>query len=401
MFIKSESNNAVVTTLKNVRKHPNADKLQLATVLGDTVIVGLESKEDDLIIYFDSNLKLSKSFLYNNNLYSDKTKNKDTNIRGYFPNSGKVKAQLFRGEKSYGFVAYPEMFNYIRKDIAFLDKLEFNKIDNTEICCKYILNVSSCKLNIKNIKKVPSLFKEHWDTKQFIRNIDNIPSNRLLYIEEKLHGTSGRIALTQKQKSKSVIRTFLNKLKFDINENQYEYFNGTRRTLLSTDNKDYVNNVREIIFEKIKPNLKKNEQLYFEIVGYDTNGQEIQSGFPYGCRIGEYKAFLYRISINQDDNIYEMNREYVYNRAIELGFDTPPLFERYYFIGNKEELISKVELYSKNQSVIDNNTLKEGVVIWYEDFNGKWTCLKYKSFEFLKKESEQLDKNILDIEAIS
>lgn len=34
-----------ITRLKNVRKHPNADRLQMAECFGNTVIVGLEYTE--------------------------------------------------------------------------------------------------------------------------------------------------------------------------------------------------------------------------------------------------------------------------------------------------------------------------------------------------------------------
>ena len=69
MLTKSETNNAIITRLCNVRKHSNADRLKLATVLGAQVIVGLEAQEGDLVVYFDSNLRLSHDYLYNNNFY--------------------------------------------------------------------------------------------------------------------------------------------------------------------------------------------------------------------------------------------------------------------------------------------------------------------------------------------
>lgn len=41
-----------VTTLKNVRKHPNADRLVLADCFGNTVCVANTYKEGDLGVYF-------------------------------------------------------------------------------------------------------------------------------------------------------------------------------------------------------------------------------------------------------------------------------------------------------------------------------------------------------------
>ena len=70
-LIKSETNNAIVAVLTNVRTHPNADRLKLATALGTQVVAGLDSKDGDLVVYFDSNLRLSADYLHSNNLYSN------------------------------------------------------------------------------------------------------------------------------------------------------------------------------------------------------------------------------------------------------------------------------------------------------------------------------------------
>ena len=105
MFTKSETNNAIVVKLQIVRKHPNADRLQLATVLGTQVIVGLDMKEGDLVIYFDSNLCLSPDYIKYNNLSSCSGLNLDPKAKGYFPKSGKVRTVKLRESISNGFVA--------------------------------------------------------------------------------------------------------------------------------------------------------------------------------------------------------------------------------------------------------------------------------------------------------
>jgi hypothetical protein len=109
---------------------------------------------------------------------------------------------------------------------------------------------------------------------------------------------------------------------------------------------------------------------------------------------------LYRVTFNNEDGkVFDMSREYVYRRAEELGLEKPYLFEKYYYTGNKEELISRVESYTDGRSMIDAGTLREGVVCWFEDEAGRWTCLKNKSFDFLNFESKQKDdENFTDIE---
>ena len=41
-----------VTTLKNVRQHPNADRMKLADCFGNTVCVGLDAADGEIVIYF-------------------------------------------------------------------------------------------------------------------------------------------------------------------------------------------------------------------------------------------------------------------------------------------------------------------------------------------------------------
>ena len=49
----------IVTRLKNVRPHSNADKVQLATCHGNQVVVGLDSLEDHWGVYFPCDGQLS------------------------------------------------------------------------------------------------------------------------------------------------------------------------------------------------------------------------------------------------------------------------------------------------------------------------------------------------------
>lgn len=48
------SYNIYVTKLKNVRPHPNADRLQLADCFGNTVCISLDHSEGELGVYLMS-----------------------------------------------------------------------------------------------------------------------------------------------------------------------------------------------------------------------------------------------------------------------------------------------------------------------------------------------------------
>lgn len=387
---KSETNNAIVTKLCNVRSHSNADRLQLATVLGAQVIVGLDAKDGDLVVYFDSNLRLSHKYLSCNNLYSNSELNVDTTVKGYFGKNGRVRAQRFRGEVSNGYVAdigslfLPGNCNWVPGDLKEGD--EFTSIGGEEICSKYVVPVKHTQGQPR--PPISKMFHKHWDTKQLMRELDSIPEDSICYIEEKIHGTSGRTGNVLVD----IKRPWW---KFWVLKEEWKVVSGTRRV----DNINYhIPAIREEIERRVAPHLYQGEELYYEIYGYD-GGKEIQTGFSYDCRGGEFKAMLYRVTITTlDGHVIDLNRKQVYKRAEELGLEKPYLF--YKFQNYKGRNLDDVVHTSKGKSVLDAGTLLEGVVVWFEDEYGNWKCLKHKSEEFLLQQDKRMERNEGDIEDI-
>lgn len=403
MIQKDETNNCIVTRLSNVRKHPNADRLKLATVLGTQVIVGLDSKDGDLVLYFDSNLRLSHEYLHHNNLYSDKELNKDQTVRGYFPKTGRVKAQRFRGEISNGYVAdidslcIPDFINYnceLIKKSDLKEGDEFQSINGVKICEKYVIVQTNNPNKPKPFQS--TMFHKHWDTKQLMRELDSIPDNAICYIEEKLHGTSGRTA--------NVLCKTNRGWKFWKPKKDWKIVSGTRRV---DDRKFHLPDIREEIERRVASHLHKGEQIYYEIYGYE-GGKEIQSGFHYDCRPGEWKVMLYRVTITTPDGFcIDLDRESVYKRAEELGLEKPYFIDRIDWSNNdyistnqglELEFIHTIKELVKGNSRLDCGTLCEGVVVWFKDKYNKWTCLKHKSEEFLIDQDKRIEKGQGDSE---
>ena len=59
---------AYITVLTNVRKHPNADRLLLADVFGNTVCVSTDYTEGQLGVYFPTDGQLSAEFAEKNKI---------------------------------------------------------------------------------------------------------------------------------------------------------------------------------------------------------------------------------------------------------------------------------------------------------------------------------------------
>jgi hypothetical protein len=408
MFTKSETNNAIVVKLQNVRKHPNADRIQLATVLGTQIIIGLDMKEGDLVIYFDSNLRLSSEYIKYNNLSSSSDLNLDPKAKGYFPKSGKVRAQKFRGSMSNGFVApissvfqIPELgqlSKIVYNDV--IEGLEFTHINGVEICSKYFIPVSipgapGSRNRKKKTRFIIENFWQHWDTKQMMRNLHQFDETRVVYVEEKIHGTSGRTGNV-------LVKNNRPWWKFWIPKEEWKIVSGTRRV----DNiNGHANAIRKAVGDQVANHLYMGEQIYYEIFGYDGQSQ-IQKGFDYGCRVGEYKVLLYRVTITTPDGkCYDLDREQVYARARELGM-LVPTHERHLMdcAGVQEvckhmTMMNFVKLVGDSlRSSLDSNTLFEGFVFWFQDDEGHWTALKHKSEEFLEFTSKQMDNEVGDPE---
>jgi hypothetical protein len=414
---KAETNNAIIVELTNVRRHPNALRLQLATVLGTTVIVDLNAKEGDVVVYFDSNLRLSHQYLHHNNLYSSQEMNADKTKKGYFGKNGKVRTIRLRGELSDGFVA--ELESLVRVPGVSGDLVdvgdEFQSINGVEICGKYVVPVKhktgvGLRQRGRNRRSKVLHFHRHWDTKQLMRESHRIPAGTYCYLEEKVHGTSGRIAHTLCKLSPPWWKVWAPKTEWKI-------LGGTR----NTDHSDYhLKMVRKDIERRVAPNLFKGEQIYFEIFGKDENGKDIQTGFPYGCHHvisrawddpnvkTPYRAMLYRVTMTTEDgHVEELSRKRVYARAEELGLEAPYVMRKGFwtqhdFIELDEprffvnpEVIKDV---CQGRSRLDADTLFEGVVLWFEDDHGRWTCLKHKSPEFLLLDSRNKDEGIGDTE---
>lgn len=95
---------AYVTTLKGLRKHSNADRLQCVEVFGQNVIVDLSYKDGQKVVFFPSDGQLSEEYAKDNNLVRMKDEN-GNNIGGYMDAEKRnVTAIRLRGEKSEGLV---------------------------------------------------------------------------------------------------------------------------------------------------------------------------------------------------------------------------------------------------------------------------------------------------------
>lgn len=380
---------AYITNLKNVRPHPNADRLQLADCFGNTVCVSLEYKEDDLGVYFPVDGQLSEEFCQVHDLVRRKDENGNA-AGGYLdPKKRNITAIKLRGEKSDGLFMPISCLDYCFDKGTAADNLKIGDIIDTInghlICEKYIPNKTSrvfkgkskVQAHRKAKKTIVPTFFEHADTEQLAYNLNCFNPGDYIDISLKMHGTSQRTGYLKTFKgyadsfpcrAGNAIRKIAARLTGKNAENikfhhdgreiwEWEYVTGTRRTVL--DNYDggfYGSNAfREPHAKKFEDKLWKGETVYYEVVGFtDTNtpimgscsndklGKDFvkqygkETVFSYGCTptpeliknsVPQSDFYVYRMTMtNEDGNVVEYTPDFMRYRCEQIGVKTVPSF---------------------------------------------------------------------------
>lgn len=423
---------AYITELKNVRPHPNADRLQLGDCFGNTVCVNLDYTEGQLGIYFPTDGQLSIEFAEYNNLLRKKDE-AGNNIGGYMdPNKRNVCAIKLRGEKSDGLFLPLSSLEYTGANLSTLragDVID-GTLNGHHICQKYIPAVKVAEYNKQKYgSKIPKIkinltpyFAEHIDTPQLRFCQDMFKPGDYICLTEKVHGTSSRNAntLTVSYKRSLFDKIFHRKGK-EIHE--YKYVVGTRRTTVNESSGGFYgsNQFRLDWGERFKGKLNSGEEVYGEIAGFTGPNAPIMSRgdnkktkdkqfiktygptttFSYGCdeEKGENRFFIYRMTYTTPEGmVIEYPWDLVKFRAEQMGFEVVPELERFIYT-TQEDFMARIEKYMDIPSTIDPRHIIEGVVVRALNAPNKFVVAKEKSFNFKVLESIiKVDAEVPDIE---
>jgi len=409
---------AYITTLKNVRKHSNADRLQVAECFGNQVVVDLSYKEGDIGIYFPTDGKLGKEFADVNNLVRKKDE-EGNNVGGYLdPDKRNIKAIKLRGEKSDGlFLPMSSLNSFCNiKNLKVGDRI--TTLNGTLICEKYIPRTN--KRNPNNTDKVKGkkkeveypLFKEHVDTEQLDYNLGEFKKGDLCYITLKMHGTSQRTANLPKQNNKN----WITKLKDKYLKTKYDVVSGTRRVVLENFDKGFygTDKFREMYHNWFKNKLQKGETVYYEVVGYvnettpimpDGDNKKVQdkdftkkygdkTRFSYGCDKGFNNIYVYRMTMtNEDGYVVEYPWELVKTRCEEMGVAHVPELNKFFY-KTEEDLLKKVDKFLDITDPIGKTHIAEGVVVRIDN---KKAFKAYKKKGFYFKVLEGIIKDTAEV----
>lgn len=415
-----------ITTIKQLRKHSNADRLQCATIFGNNVIVDLSYTEGQKVIYFPVDGQLSEEFACDNNLVRLKDEN-GNNVGGYLdPDKRNITALKLRGEKSDGLVLPIETLSKYVDVKTLSDGDQVSMLDGHEICRKYIPRSNRRKCgsdssgnknrNRKEEKEKISypFFVEHIDTAQLAYNQNAFREGDTCYITLKMHGTSARTANAVEIVKKK--RHYILKKVFKIKDKEIKRFavvSGTRRTTLRNYEGGYYgsNAFRQKYQDFFKDKLPKGIEVFYEIVGYTEGDQTImgrcsnklvkdkqfekqygkETVFSYGCDPGENDIYVYRMTMtNEDGFAVELPWEQVQIECEKLGVKCVPTFEKFVFT-TWEDLMERVEKYYDGADPVGKTHVREGVVVRIDN-REKFTAYKHKNFSFKVLEGIIKDK---------
>lgn len=419
-----------IVKVKELRAHPNADKLYIATFFGNDTCVSIDTQVGDIGVYFPCDLQLSLEFCIANHLCRKLPDG--TADTGYMEvDKRNITAIRLRGERSDGLYLPISCFNYCYNDdaSAYLKVGDIiNEVNGHPICNKYIprtrkqnnTNSSNVSKTRKHKDPIAPLFKEHIDTAQLAYNLNVFKPGDLIEITRKLHGTSARIGYLPILKGYK--RTLWDKITRKDGKPiyQYDYIDGTRRTLLvSYDGGFYGSNeFRKHFHEAIKGKLHEGESVYAEIVGFTDDGTPIMGSvsnkktndkafikqygdmttFSYGCDPTGVTApkndfYVYRMTLTTHDGYtVEYSPEYTRYRCEQMGVKFVPVEWRGYIpehpasetddtITAGEWIMNKAEQYYDGPEPIDPRHVREGVVVRLID-KPSFTAYKHKNFSF-------------------
>lgn len=351
-----------------------------------------------------------------------------------------------RGEQSEGLFMPLESLKYTGET-----KFEVgNKIDvinGHEICRKYIPKGNAHTPGPRNgnhtrKRSVPiaPLFAEHADTEQLAYNLDAFRGGDLVEITLKMHGTSGRTGYLPKFQGYK--RTFWDKILRRPGTPIYDwgYVTGTRRVVLNDfeDGGFYGSNAfREPHAKFFEGKLNKGETVYYEIVGFTTDGAPIMASvanskisdkkftkqygketvFSYGCDpkgggtadtpeelnvTPQSACYVYRMTMtNEDGDVVEYTPDFMRYRCEQMGAKCVPVMWNGYIpktyhdnmpycpVAEEDEpkfdagewIKKKAEEFYNGPDPIGKTHVREGVVIRIVN-RPKFCAYKHKNWSF-------------------
>lgn len=408
-----------------------ADAICRVLINGANVVVPITTEVGSKMLYFCSGTKLSADYCKNNNLYDKAEENKDVEKRGFISfRQKRVKAIKLRGIISDGmFMPLDSLISFLEPSSINFLKVgdEFTEINGNTLCEKYVVAVRESSNKIKGQKSVKisrlvdGQFYLHNDTSNLRKNMNKINPNDIIGIHYKKHGTSIVIGNIQVKKQLSWFEKIAKKLKVKVDEVNYDIVYSSRKVIKNSDlnpNQNegfYGEDIWGVVAKEVGHLIPKNWTLYGEVIGYTQSGSGIQGKYDYGCEVGEHKFYVYKISVvNTDGNVIYLTDKQIEEYCKKVGLLYKDTFIYYgQALGHfdyesagsdnieewRNQFLNHLEiLYNEKKCYMCTNKVpEEGIILRVERLE-QYEAYKLKSKAFLLMESEEQEKEVINIE---
>jgi hypothetical protein len=175
---------------------------------------------------------------------------------------------------------------------------------------------------------------------------------------------------------------------------------GTRRTVVTRDDGGYYGNdkFRFAHHEKIKPFVQPGMEVFYEVVGYTTDGRTIMPNcdnkklkdkdfvkrfgetteFSYGCEVGQSEMYVYRITGADGE---EYTPEQIMQWCAYAGVFAAPLIFNHLVFTDWADLMAIINKFCIEEKDLIGDHIMEGVVVRINNRPG-FVAFKYKTMTF-------------------
>lgn len=196
--MENSNYNAIIVRATGLHPLEGLDRLVGLNIQGNQVLVGKDTYEGQVGIYFPPESQLGENFCIQNDLLRRKDENGKP-AGGMFDQNRRVRVQKFRGHQSAGFWIPIEAFHYLTTDHGKYPIInsEFSEFYGEIISQKYVpksnpnnhtgLGNGKGK-TARDSKIVDGQFHFHFDTSHLGRNIHKVNPNDMIAVTDKWHG---------------------------------------------------------------------------------------------------------------------------------------------------------------------------------------------------------------------
>ena len=406
---------AQIVEVRQINELENSDNLVGVPLLGMQAIVSKDTEIGTVGVVFVAETQLSEEYAKENNLFRDKTKNKDKSKTGFIEDNRRVKAIKLRGNRSDALFMPLDSLKYTKVDLGELKLGDaFEELKGKEICKKYETARKSVHTHEKNKLKVfkrvdEKMFPRHYDTSQYYRVSGTFKPNTEIVVTQKLHGTLLRFSNIPVKRKTTWRDRIASKLGVKVQKEEYEHVYGSNRVIKDANSKDqqhfYEQDVWTDAGKRFDDLIPENFVVYGELVGWSPDGKPLQQNYTYQLPHATNAFYVYRVAqINGQGIMTDLSwgqvKEFCRDRGMKY---VPELWrgrhqdfnpDEWLDVGYHEDLHGG---YSQALPLDKESPCDEGVCIRVEGLAPYIT--KLKSPEFYAHETAQMDAGGEDVEA--